>query len=107
MKHNPDGSVKRHKVRLVAKEFHQQQGINYEETFSPVIKPATIHTVICIVVSRGWSLHQLDVKNTSLQGFLKEDVYMTQPPGFVNPSRPSHVCKLNKAIYGLKQAPRA
>lgn len=101
VKHNQDGSVKRYKARLVAKGFHKQQGI-----FSPVIKPATIRTVICIAVSRGWSLRQLDVKNASLQGFLKEDVYMTQPPGFVDPSRPSHVCKLNKAIYGLKQAPR-
>lgn len=106
VKHNPDGSVKCHKARLVAKGFHKQQGINYEETFSPVIKPTTIHTVICIVVSRDWSLRQLDVKNASLQGFLKEDIYMTQPPGFVDPSRPSHVCKLNKAIYGLKQVPR-
>lgn len=88
MKHNPDDSVEHHKARIVAKGFHQQQGIDYEETFSPVIKPATICTVICIVVSRGWSLCQLDVKNAFLQGFLKEPVFMTQPPGFVYPSRP-------------------
>jgi len=107
VKHNPDGTIQRHKARLVAKGFHQQQGINHTDTFSPVIKPATIRVVLSLAVSRGWSLRQLDVKNAFLHGLLKEDVYMTQPPGFINQSRPSHVCKLNKAIYGLKQAPRA
>jgi hypothetical protein len=61
--------------------------------------------VLSLAVSRGWSLRQLDVKNAFLHGLLKKDVYMTQQPGFINQSRPSHVCKLNKAIYGLKQAP--
>lgn len=107
VKHNPNGTIERHKERLVAKGFHQQQGIDYTDTFSPVIKPATIRAVLSLVVSRGWSLHQLDVKNAFLYGFLKEDAYMTQPPGFIDPSQPSHVYKLNKAIYGLKQAPRA
>lgn len=72
-----------------------------------MIKPATIHVVLSLAMSKGWSLRQLDVKNAFLHGFLKEDVYMMQPPGFIDPSRPSHVCKLNKAIFGLKQAPRA
>lgn len=107
IKRKADGSIERYKARLVTKGFHQQQAIDYDQTFSPVIKPATIRTVITIVVSLGWSLRQLDVINAFLHGILKEDVYMQQPPGFIDPARPSHVCKLNKALYGLKQAPRA
>ncbi|CAA7058393.1 unnamed protein product [Microthlaspi erraticum] len=82
-------------------------GQDYTETFSPVIKATTIRTVIDIVVSRSWPLLQLDVNNAFLQGTLHEEVYMDQPPGFVDADRRSYVCRLNKAVYGLKQAPRA
>jgi hypothetical protein len=71
VKHNLDGTILCHKARLVAKGFHQQQGIDYTDTFNPIIKPATIRVVLSLVVSRGWSLRQLDVKNTFLHSLLK------------------------------------
>ncbi|XP_019057151.1 PREDICTED: uncharacterized protein LOC109116370 [Tarenaya hassleriana] len=94
------------KARLVAKGFHQRSGIDYHDTFSPVIQLATIRLVLSITVTSGWPLRQLDVNNAFLQGRLHDDVYMVQSPGFVDQDQPSHVCKLHKALYGLKQAPR-
>jgi hypothetical protein len=91
---------------LVAKGFKQRYGIDYEDTFSPVVKAAAIHIILSIVVSRGWNLRQLDVQNAFLHGVL-EEVYMEQPPGFEDRIKPNFVCKLDKALYGLKQAPKA
>jgi hypothetical protein len=107
VKHRADGTIDRYKARLVAKGFKQRYGIDYEDTFSPVIKIATIRIVLCLAVSRIWSLRQLDVKNAFLHGVLEEEVYMKQPPGFKNPNAPKYICRLDKALYGLKQAPRA
>ncbi|GJT18824.1 ribonuclease H-like domain-containing protein [Tanacetum coccineum] len=100
-------SLSRYKSRLVANGRSQQQGIDCDETFSPVVKPATIRTVLSLVVSRDWPIHQLDVKNFFLHGHLSETIYMHQPPGFVDPNKSNYVCHLQRSLYWLKQAPRA
>ncbi|CAE5959206.1 unnamed protein product [Arabidopsis arenosa] len=107
LKYQPDGSIHRHKARLVAKGYNQLKGIDYNETFSPVIKATTIRVVLQTAVSCDWPIKQLDVNNPFLQGTLTEEVYITQPQGFVDVNKPNHVCRLHKALYGLKQAPRA
>ena len=84
LKLHSDGTNARYKARLVVKGFHQQAGIDYTETFSPVVKLATVRLVLSIAVSFNWSLRQLDVSNAFLHGFLREEVYMEQPLGYVD-----------------------
>ncbi|GJZ96755.1 ribonuclease H-like domain-containing protein [Tanacetum coccineum] len=102
-----DGTLSRYKARMVANGSSQQLGIDFDETFSPVVKPDTIRTVLSLAVFRQWPIYQFDVKNAFLNGDLSETVYMHQPPGSVDFRYPHHVCILQKSLYGLKQAPRA
>lgn len=106
-KYRVDGFIERYKARLVARGFHQQYGLDYSKTFSPAIKATTIRLVLEVVVKKNWSIHQIDINHVFLQGTLTDEVFVSQPPGFVDQDRPNHVCRLNKALYGLKQAPRA
>ena len=94
LKRHSDGSIARYKARLVAKGFHQQYGVDFEETFSPVIKPPIVRLILSPSVFLNWPLRQLDVKNAVLHGTLKEEVYMTQPQGYIASTHPHYVCKL-------------
>jgi len=102
VKHNADGSVSRYKTRLVAKGYAQMYGIDYEETYSLVIKMTTIRAVIAVAAAKRWSLHQMDGKNVFLHGDLQEEVYMEKPPSYVDQTHPNLVCRLKKALYSLK-----
>ncbi|CAH9103290.1 unnamed protein product, partial [Cuscuta epithymum] len=104
---NPDGSVSRHKARLVVKGYAQQEGIDYEETFSPVARFETVRVVLALAAQWRLPVFQLDVKSAFLNGELQEEVFVEQPQGFEKKNEPEKVYKLKKALYGLKQAPRA
>jgi hypothetical protein len=107
LKTHPDGTLDRYKARWVVRGFTQRAGVDFGETFSPVVKPASVRTVLHLAATRQWPVHQLDISNAFLKGVLREHVYCQQPTGFVDEDLPNHVCLLSKSLYGLKQAPRA
>jgi hypothetical protein len=97
-----DGTLDRYKARWVLQGFTQRPGVDYDEIFSPVVKLATVRTVLSTAVSRDWPIQQLDVKNVFLHGTLSETVFYCQPTGFTDPAHPDLVCRLRKSFYGLK-----
>ena len=107
MKRNSDGTINKHKSRLVAKGYIQRHGIDYEEVFAPVARIETVRFIIALAASNNWQVHHLDVKTAFLHGDLKENVYVSQPKGYIVEGSEEKVYKLKKALYGLKQAPRA
>lgn len=104
IKRKADGSVERYKARLVAKGFTQVEGVDYEETFSAVVRFASIRIILAMVASFDLELYQMDVKTAFLNGELDEEIYMDQPAGFVVEEEAHKVCRLRRSIYGLKQA---
>ena len=106
MKTNADGSIERFKARLVAQGFSQQEGLDYDETFSPVVRSESVRSVIALAAMNGLRLHQMDITTAFLHGDLEEEVYMKQPEGFVVQGQENLVCRLKRSIYGLKQSPR-
>ncbi|KAK6145210.1 hypothetical protein DH2020_022030 [Rehmannia glutinosa] len=101
------GNIVRNKERLVAQGYCQEEGIDYDETFAPVERLEAIRILLAYSCFKNFKLYQMDVKSAFLNGIIQEEVYVKQPPGFENFSRPNDVYRLKKALYGLKQAPRA
>jgi hypothetical protein len=106
-KQDEHGVVTRNKARLVAKGYAQVAGLDFEETFAPVARLESIRILLAYVAHHSFRLFQMDVKSAFLNGPIKEEVYVEQPPSFEDDRYPDHVYKLSKALYGLKQAPRA
>jgi hypothetical protein len=107
IKHAVDGSVEKYKSRFVGSGFSHVEGIDYVETFAPISRYTSIHTIIALVASMGWKRHQMDVNKTFLNGEIEENIYIKQTEGFMVHDEKYHVSKLNKSIYGLKYAPHA
>jgi hypothetical protein len=106
-KQDEHGVVIRNKARLVTKGYSQVEGLNFGETYAPIARHESICILLAYATYYGFKLYQMDVKSAFLNGSIKEEVYVEQPPGFEDSEYPNHVYKLSKALYGLKQAPRA
>nr|GFD12940.1 integrase, catalytic region, zinc finger, CCHC-type, peptidase aspartic, catalytic [Tanacetum cinerariifolium] len=106
-KHDEENTVIRNKSCLVGKRYAQKEGVDFEESFAPVARLEAIWLFITYAAHKSFTVYQMDVKIAFLYGPLKEEVYVNQPDGFVDPFHPNKVYRLKKALYGLKQAPRA
>ena len=106
-KKNEDRKVVTNKSRIVAKGYFQEEGIDFEESFAPVARLEAIKIMCSYACYKNFKLFQMDLKSAFLNGYIKDEVYVEQPPGFVDAKHPNHVFRLKKALYGLKQAPRA
>lgn len=100
-----DGTVELFEARLVAKGYNQVQGLDYHEVFSLVAKNVTVQIMFSVVAAKGWLLHQVDINNAFLCGFLEEEVFMTPPEGY-HKAKEGQVCHLKRSLYSLKQASR-
>ena len=105
-KYKADGSLEKLKAHLVAEGYSQIEGLDVQETFAQTAHMTTIWTVVDLAASRRWPIYQMDFKSAFLNGDLKEEEYVTQPPGFEMPNLENKICKMKKALYGPKQAPR-
>ena len=99
---NENGEITRNKARLIAQGYSQEEGIDFEETYAPVARLKAIRILLAFFVSQSVKLFQMDVKSVFLNGYIKEEVYVEQPPGFEDHKYPDHVFKLTKALYDLK-----
>ncbi|GKE75873.1 retrovirus-related pol polyprotein from transposon TNT 1-94 [Tanacetum coccineum] len=106
-KRDKENTIIRNKYRLVAKGYAQKEGIDFEESFAPVARLEDVRLFVTYAAHKSFPVYQMDVKTTFLYGPLKEEVYVNQPEGFIDPHHPDQVYHLKKALYGLKQAPRA
>ncbi|GKD81005.1 copia protein, partial [Tanacetum coccineum] len=102
-----NGVVSRNKAKLVAQGYNQQEGIDYDKTYAPVARLESIRILLAYACALDFKLFQMDVKSAFLNGFINDDVYVAQLPGFIDFAKPNHVYRLKKALYGLKQAPKA
>ncbi|XP_074373676.1 uncharacterized protein LOC141714027 [Apium graveolens] len=105
-KKDEDGNIIRNKAHLVAHGYNQQEGIDFDETYAPVARLEAIRILMAFAAHKGFKLYQMDVKSAFLNGHLKEEVYLKQPPGFIHEKYPHYVYKLKKSVYGLRQSPR-
>jgi uncharacterized membrane protein len=107
IKKRENGSIERFKAKLIAKKYTQEEGLDFSETFSSVIKSTSIKIILCLAVNQHYPIRQVDVNNTFLHGDLHEIIHMEQPPNFLDTQHPTHVCRLHKALYDLCQSSRA
>jgi hypothetical protein len=105
VKHNVDGSIERFKARLVAKGYSQRPGLDYNESFAPTFRPATLRIIMALAAVEDLELRSMDITSAFTNGDLDEEIYMKQPEGF-HVGSPNQVCRLRKSLYGLKQSAR-